>query len=65
MQQGQDDYLIFQKHENGSTGMVWQLARSQSYKKPMVYCEKLCEKTGLHYKNKADLAHRTHMVLRR
>ena len=65
MLQGQDDYTIFQKHENGSSGMVWQLARCQSYKKPMVYREKSLEKTGLHYKNEADLVRHTPMISQR
>ena len=64
MLQGQGDYAIFQKHENGSTEMTWQLARPQSYKKPMVYRKKSLEKTGLHYKNEADLVCHTHMVSR-
>ena len=34
--------------------MAWQLARRQSYRKPVVYREKSLEKTGLHYKNEAD-----------
>ena len=62
MPQGQDDYIIFQKDENGRIGMARQLARSQSYRKPVVYREKALEKTGLHYKNEADSVRQTHMV---
>ena len=53
---------MFQKDANGSTGMVGQLARSQSHRKPKVYRENLLEKTGLRYKNEADLDRHTHMV---
>ena len=52
------------KNKNESTGMAWQLAIPQSYKKPGVYCEKSYEKTGLHYKNEADSLRHTHMVSR-
>ena len=36
MPQGENDNTISQKDENGSTGMAWQLARPQSYRKPVV-----------------------------
>ena len=32
---GEDDNTISQKAENGTTGMAWQLARPQSYRKPV------------------------------
>ena len=44
MPQGQEDNTISQEDKNGSTGMAWQLARPQSYKKPVVYREKLLKK---------------------
>ena len=62
---GQDDYTIFQKHENASTGMAWQLVRPQSYRKRVVYHEDSLEEAGLHYKNEADSVCHTHMVSRR
>ena len=65
MPEGQDHYKIFQNDENGSTRMVWQLAIPKSDKKPVVYCEKSLEKTGLLYKNTADSVCHTHMVSRR
>ena len=45
--------------------MAWQLARSQSYRKPVVYREKSLEKIGLHCKNEADLIRHTHLVSQR
>ena len=41
MPQGQDYYRMFHNDENGITGMVWQLALPQSYRKPLVYHKKL------------------------
>ena len=62
MPQRQDDYTASQEDENGSTEMARQLARPQSYRKPVVYREKSLEKTGLHDKNEADPVHHTGMV---
>ena len=45
--------------------MAWKLAKPHSDRKLVVYCEKPLEKTGLHYKNEADLVRHIHMVSRR
>ena len=45
--------------------MAWKLAKPHSDRKPVVHCEKPLEKTGLLYKNEADLVRHIHMVSRR
>ena len=45
--------------------MVWQLARPQVCRKPVVFCEESLEKPELHYKNEADSVRHTQMVSQR
>ena len=40
MPQGQNYYSIFQEDENANSGMTWQRATTQSYKKAVFYREK-------------------------
>ena len=65
MPQSQDDSTVSQEDKNGSTEMARQLAKPQSYRKPVVYREKSLEKTGLHYKNEADSVRHTGIVSQR